>query len=129
MWASRREPYATHYWAMDFINPTPIIPPYRVAPIIFELIGLLDEGHTLDREETRNRIADGDFYSWGVNDLGWSFLTNIVDPAEREAVNQVLAGYVNGAQSFGTKYNGIAYILAAFFDIYQQSTEERRRNE
>jgi hypothetical protein len=96
----------------------------RFTYLAFELNSMLDQGHALSIEETKEYVDDGTIFEWldehleSPHDLDGT----PVSPEVRSAILSVFRplNTVDFRQRFGVEHNGIALLLAYCIEGIQQ---------
>jgi hypothetical protein len=89
----------------------------------FHLNGLLDDGKTLDFDQTRKHVDDGSLFPWLEEEFGDGVDLSLYTPEDLAAVLEVFQGLsnaVNSRRKFGVEHNGLSLLVAYCFEGIQQ---------
>lgn len=89
----------------------------------FQLNGLLDDGKTLDFDQTRKHVDDGSLFPWLKDEFGHNIDLSVYTPEELAAILELfqdLSDAVNSRRKFGVEHNGLALLVAYCFEGIQQ---------
>jgi hypothetical protein len=99
---------------------------HRFTLIAWEANAMLDQGETLDIEETREKIHDGSLVDWFAMTFGDQIDMSLYNEEDRDETARVLAeidGGVDVRRKFGVEHGGLQLIVALCLQAIQGGEE------
>jgi hypothetical protein len=99
---------------------------HRFTFLAFEANAMLDRGQSLDIEETREKIDEGDLIDWFAESFPGEVDMSLYGDEDKRATAHVLAeisGGVNAHRKFGVENGGLQLIVALCLQAIQGGEE------
>jgi hypothetical protein len=98
-------------------------PTLRYTWLGFQVNALLDNGDSLEIDETRKHAEEETLFSWLKDRFGDRIDLSLYEDADRAEVSDrfaALANAVDSRRKFGVEHNGLALIAAWCFEMLQE---------
>jgi hypothetical protein len=98
----------------------------RCTQLAFKALALVDEGESLDIDETRKHAEDGTLLSWLEDEFGGRIDFVFYEDADKAELSDRFASLANAASAtdLGIENNGLALVAAYCLEVIQ---EDRQR--
>jgi hypothetical protein len=101
--------------------------PSSYSMLGYQMNSLLDQGASLDIDQTRQHIADGSLFTWLEAEFGGRVDLGLFDPDDRAAVCEAFRDYVLTGRTrryYLVESNGLALLVAYSIQSLQLAVSE-----